>query len=550
MPFENVRSKKIQTSEALDESSSGSEDETTPDTFQEFNLCRPLLKAINELNWATPTKIQLKAIPVALKATDITACAVTGSGKTAAFMIPIIERLSYKSATAQNLSRALIIAPTRELAVQIHQTTTLLTKYLPKITQCLLAGGLDLKSQEASLRNNPDICIATPGRLIDHLYNTPSWSLDAIEILVLDEADRILEENFQEQLDVISKQCSRERQTMMFSATMTNKVRDLERVCLTNPEKIFVNENTDVADNLHMQFVRIRAEEQNIREATVAALVERSFSMHTLVFTKTKHHAHRLNILLSLFDIRSGELHGDMKQKDRLLTLSKFKNSDIDVLVCTDLASRGLDIPAVRHVINYTLPSSHKTYVHRVGRTARAGKSGTAISLVGERDRVLFEKIIKMNKKNPNAKKLENRSIPKEIIDEYLKSINSMASDVDSILEQEQVEKTLNIAESTLDHAETKLKQKSKTATLKRKWMESDTPAKKPQWTSKVVKNREPKGSFGVELADTSRRVVKKLKHDAGIKRKLHAGDKRKHRDAGNKRKPGNLTRKPKPRKK
>merc|ERR1711981_347358 len=272
----------IQQEESEDEELSESEDEETGSiTFRELNLNRALLKALNEIAWSEPSPIQKKVIPVALRGTDITACATTGSGKTGAFMIPIIERLSHKSPSAQQFTRVLVIVPTRELAVQVHATTRLLSKFLTsKISVCLLAGGLDVKSQEAALRNSPDIVIATPGRLIDHVYNTPSWALDAVEILVLDEADRILEDNFQEQLDEITKQCARNRQTMMFSATMTEKVQELQRVCLKDAEKIFINENTDVADNLNQQFVRVREEKQELREAMTVALVRRNFSMH------------------------------------------------------------------------------------------------------------------------------------------------------------------------------------------------------------------------------------------------------------------------------
>merc|ERR1712178_344796 len=305
---------------------------------------------------------------------------------------------------------------------------------------------------------NPDIVIATPGRLIDHIYNAPNWSIYSVEILVLDEADRILEENFEEQLDEISKQCSREKQTLLFSATMTEKVQELQRICLKTPTKIFINENTDVTDNLRQQFVRIRNDSEEVREAIVASLVQRNFSMHTLVFVRTKTHCHRLNILLGLLDIRSGELHGDMKQKDRLDSLRRFKKADIDVLVCTDLASRGLDIPQVENVINYRLPNSYKTYVHRVGRTARAGKSGLSISIVAENDRSLFEKIIKMNKKNNKAEKLENRTIAKEVIDQFVEEISNYQEQIDQVLKDEEYEKSINLAEKDLVKAEKKLK--------------------------------------------------------------------------------------------
>merc|ERR1712071_130536 len=522
--------------EVEEDSDEDVEDEGPGLSFQDFKLCRPLMKAINEVNWTEPTLIQQRAIPTALKGQDITACATTGSGKTAAFMIPIVERLSHKSLVAQQFTRALVIVPTRELAVQVHATTRLLTKYLTKqMSLCLLAGGLDIKSQEAALRHNPDIVVATPGRLIDHIYNTPSWALDAVEVLVLDEADRILEENFEEQLDEISKQCSKERQTMMFSATMTEKVKELQRIC-KNPEKIFINENTDVAGNLRQQFVRVREEKIEIREAMVAALVQRNFSMHSLVFVRTKLHAHRMNILLRLLDLRSAELHGDMKQKDRLNSLREFKNGDVDVLVCTDLASRGLDIPLVENVINLSLPKDYKGYVHRVGRTARAGKSGLAVSLVSENDRTLFEKIIKMNKKNPKALKLENRTVPKETLDEYLENLAVFEDHVKDILAEEEAEKHIQVVEKDIRKAERKLtfdKSKSRGGPEhKRGWFQQHHERsmkdqdkfkffqKNRKKLPKTKDGRHVKGSFGKDLSDTSRKNVKGMRHAAGIKRK------------------------------
>ena len=524
-------------------------------TFHDFNLCRPLLKSINENNWSNPTPIQSKVMPVALTGKDITACAITGSGKTAAYCIPIVERLAHKAMDANQLTRVLIIVPTRELAVQVHATMILLTKYLKnKITVCLAAGGLDVKSQEASLRMNPDIVIATPGRLIDHIYNAPNWSIYSVEILVLDEADRILEENFEEQLDEISKQCSREKQTLLFSATMTEKVKDLERMCLKDPEKIFINENTEVADNLKQQFVRLREDNLQSREAMLVALIKRYFSVNTLVFTKTKAECHRLNIILGLSDLRSGELHGDMKQKDRLDSLRRFKKADIDILVCTDLASRGLDIPQVENVINYRLPNSYKTYVHRVGRTARAGKSGLSISIVAENDRSLFEKIIKMNKKNNKAEKLENRTIAKEVIDQFVDEISNYQEQIDQVLKDEEYEKSINLAEKDLVKAEKKLKKVDdlekitkgkKSMTKKQKIALSREAASKRGWFQKhhqrsykeVDKNqRKPRGgnnnkngkdgknkkggNFEVDLSNTNRKRTKQMRDDIGLKRK------------------------------
>lgn len=210
-----------------------------------MNLSRPLLKAITAMGFKQPTPIQKACIPVGLLGKDICACAATGTGKTAAFALPVLERLIYKPRQAP-VTRVLVLVPTRELGIQVHSVTKQLAQFC-SITTCLAVGGLDVKSQEAALRAAPDILIATPGRLIDHLHNCPSFHLSSIEVLILDEADRMLDEYFEEQMKEIIRMCSHHRQTMLFSATMTDEVKDLASVSLKNPVRIFVNSNTDVA---------------------------------------------------------------------------------------------------------------------------------------------------------------------------------------------------------------------------------------------------------------------------------------------------------------
>ncbi|XP_003490948.1 probable ATP-dependent RNA helicase DDX27 [Bombus impatiens] len=435
-------------------------------TFYQMNLSRPLLKAITAMNFVHPTPIQAATIPVALMGRDICGCAATGTGKTAAYMLPTLERLLYRPLDGPSISRVLVLVPTRELGVQVYQVTKQLSQFTT-IEVGLSVGGLDVKVQEAVLRKNPDIVIATPGRLIDHLRNTPSFSLDSIEVLILDEADRMLDEYFAEQMKYIVKQCSRSRQTILFSATMTEEVKDLAAVSLDKPVKVFVDSNQDVAFNLRQEFIRIRKEREGDREAILAALICRTFHDHVMVFVQTKKQAHRLHILLGLLGIKVGELHGNLTQPQRLENLTKFKNEEIDILLATDVAARGLDISGVKTVINFVMPVTMQHYIHRVGRTARAGRVGVSVSLAGEQERSLVKEIIK-NAKNP----VKNRIILPDIIDKYSKKLQSLETDVNKILEEERNERELAKIENQANRAEKLLKNESNKGT-QRTWFQT-----------------------------------------------------------------------------
>ncbi|XP_006618560.1 probable ATP-dependent RNA helicase DDX27 [Apis dorsata] len=435
-------------------------------TFHQMNLSRPLLKAITSMNFVHPTPIQAATIPVALMGRDICGCAATGTGKTAAYMLPTLERLLYRPLDGPAISRVLVLVPTRELGVQVYQVTKQLSQFTT-IEVGLSVGGLDVKAQEAVLRRSPDIVIATPGRLIDHLKNTPTFSLDSIEVLILDEADRMLDEYFAEQMKYIVKQCSRSRQTILFSATMTEEVKDLAAVSLNKPVKVFIDSNQDVAFNLRQEFIRIRKEREGDREAILAALICRTFHDHVMIFVQTKKQAHRLHILLGLLGIKVGELHGNLTQPQRLENLTKFKNEEIDILLATDVAARGLDISGVKTVINFVMPATMQHYIHRVGRTARAGRVGVSVSLAGEQERSLVKEIIK-NAKNP----VKNRIIPSDIIDKYYKKLQSLEPDVEKILEEERNERELAKIENQANRAEKLLKNESNKS-IQRTWFQT-----------------------------------------------------------------------------
>ena len=420
--------------------------------FSDMSLSRPLLRAVNKLGFSDPTPIQSRAIPVALAGKDICGCAATGSGKTAAFLLPILERLLFKSKEHACI-RVLILSPTRELAIQTHTVGLQLCHFSTSIRLSLVAGGMDLRAQERSVRNRPDILVATPGRLIDLLHNTPSFDLGSLEVLVLDEADRMLEEHFELELKEILRLCPKHRQTLLFSATMTDQVEKLATLSLRKPVRMFVDKNTDVAANLKQEFVRIRPDHEDDREAILFALCKRTFTMRCLVFLPTKQLAHKLHICFSLLGLKAAELHGNLTQVQRVESLESFKRGDVDFLLATDLAARGLDIEDVRTVINYSMPATLQHYIHRVGRTARAGRSGRAVSLVGENGRKVLKEAVKG--KNQTSVK---RVVSGIVIEACRKELDGIVGDVDRVLEEEREEKEMTAGEMEIRKAENLIK--------------------------------------------------------------------------------------------
>ncbi|KAG9014697.1 nucleolar DEAD-box protein required for synthesis of 60S ribosomal subunit [Tulasnella sp. JGI-2019a] len=452
---------------------------TTGQSFLSMNLSRPILRAIQAANFTEPTPIQKKAIPVGLQGLDVLGSAVTGSGKTAAFMVPILERLMYKDKTGNAEIRVLVLTPTRELAAQCAEVGKQLAKFID-VTFALIVGGLPLKTQEATLRARPDIVIATPGRLIDHLHNAPSFNLSAIDILVLDEADRMLSDGFADELKEIIDACPKSRQTMLFSATMTDDVDSLVRLSMNRPVRLFVDPKKTVARALTQEFVRVRKEDD--RMAILAAICKRTARNRAIVFFRSKLLCHQMKVVFGLLGWRAAELHGNLKQEVRLDSLRQFREGEVDYLLCTDVASRGLDIKGVETVINYDMPNQIELYLHRVGRTARASSKGRSISLVGEPDRKMLKAVIKRS----DADKVKHRVIPPDSLKTISEQLKTLKPEVAEVLQEEQEEKAIQAGEMKLSKMQNLAEHKDEILSRpRREWFQSSQEKKGNQALSR-----------------------------------------------------------------
>jgi len=462
------KSAALQKVKALKEMEQAKNDPQKIFSFAELNLSAPLLRATKALQFTKPTPIQAKAIPHALAGRDICGSAATGSGKTAAFVLPVLDRLQFRPKNIR-ATRVLIITPTRELTQQVQSMIEALARFTD-VTSISVVGGLSMEAQAAELRGRPDIVVATPGRIIDHVLNTKSVDLDDVEILILDEADRLLELGFIEAVTQIVHFCPRKRQTLLFSATMTASVEQLAGLSLRNPVRVETDPLYDMAMRLVQEFVRIKPNREDDREAMLFALCTRTFKSKVIIFFQKKSHAHRAGILFGLSHLRACELHGNMSQRQRLESLEKFRDGETDFLLCTDVASRGLDIKGIETVINYEMPQDLSTYVHRVGRTARAGRGGRAITLTSEKRRKLTKEVLKRSQQNVKA-----RTIPDSVVQALKDRIADYQEEVEDVLRQERVEKELRIAEIVAERASKLIKNRNKPQTEpKRIWYQSE----------------------------------------------------------------------------
>lgn len=369
--------------------------------FKELEIIDPIVRATTEAGYVTPTEIQSKAIPQILKGKDVLACAQTGTGKTAAFAIPILQNLHNRKLN-NNAIKVLILAPTRELALQIDENFKTYSKFL-NARSLAIYGGVKQEKQVNRIKNGIDILIATPGRLLD-LMQQGLAHIDQVKTVVLDEADHMLDMGFINDVKKILAKLPKERQTLFFSATMPPAIRQFANQILNQPIEISVTPVSSTAEKVE-QFVYFV--EKNDKTGLLIKLLKGEALPRSLVFTRTKHGADKLAKQLSKTGIYAAAIHGNKSQNNRIKTLQDFKSNRIKVLVATDVASRGIDIDELPQVVNFELPNVPETYVHRIGRTGRAGKGGIAISFCDAEQKVELKDIQKLIGFQIPVKKLE-----------------------------------------------------------------------------------------------------------------------------------------------
>jgi ATP-dependent RNA helicase RhlE len=375
-------------------------------TFQSLNLAAPLMQALDKLGYQQPTPVQLQAIPQVLAGHDLMAGAQTGTGKTAAFSLPILQLLlphaNTSASPARHPIRALVLAPTRELAIQVEESIRQYAEFTG-LRSTVVFGGVDIKTQTPTLMRGVEVLVATPGRLLDHVEQR-TLQLNQVQLLVLDEADRMLDMGFMPDLKRILQLLPKQRQNLMFSATFSDEIKKLSEAFLRDPKLIEVARSNATSDNVS-QHVYMVATEQ--KQTQLLDLLREHQDKQAIVFTKTKISASRLSRFLEREGLAADAIHGDKSQQERMQALDKFKRGEMTVLVATDVAARGLDIDQLPLVINFEIPTSPEDYVHRIGRTGRAGASGIALSLVAPEE----EKYLK------EIQALIKRDLPKTQVD-------------------------------------------------------------------------------------------------------------------------------------
>ena len=372
-------------------------------TFETLGLSEELLRAVRATGYTTPTPIQAQAIPAILNGTDIMAAAQTGTGKTAGFTLPLLQRLSRNPAAKSNRARALVLTPTRELAAQIHDSVLTYGQYL-QMRSTVVFGGVKINPQMMKLRRGVDILVATPGRLLD-LYQQNAIRFNDIEILVLDEADRMLDMGFIHDIKKIMALLPNQRQNLMFSATFSNEIRLLAKTITNNPIEIDVAPRNSTVESISQ---KVHPVDKSRKTELLSHLIRTENWHQALVFSRTKHGADKLVKRLIRDKIHAAAIHGNKSQPQRTKALAGFKQNKIQILVATDIAARGIDIDQLSHVVNFDLPNVPEDYIHRIGRTGRAGASGHAISLVSADEIKQLRDIERLIKNKIEREEIEN----------------------------------------------------------------------------------------------------------------------------------------------
>lgn len=377
--------------------------EIEPESFTEIGVIQTIQDACDAMGFKKPSPIQAQSIPYALEGRDIIGLAQTGSGKTAAFAIPVLQALWKAPATLF----ACVLAPTRELAYQISEQFEALGSGMG-LRCAVIVGGMDMMSQSLALSKKPHVVVATPGRLMDHLEHTKGFSLRTLQYLILDEADRLLDMDFEVAINKILTVIPKNRHTYLFSATMTSKVDKLQRASLSNPVRVAVSSKYDTVATLLQYYMFIPLKH---KDTYLVYLVNEMAGNSIIIFTRTRQDTERTALILRALGFSAVPLHGQISQTARLGSLNKFKAGTRSILVATDVVARGLDIPSVDLVINYDIPTDSKAYIHRVGRTARAGRSGKSISLVTQYDVDLYQRIESVLQRRLDEYKVDKEAV-------------------------------------------------------------------------------------------------------------------------------------------
>jgi ATP-dependent RNA helicase RhlE len=363
-------------------------------SFSSLGLAETIVRAITEHGYTTPTPIQTQAIPAVLQGGDLLAGAQTGTGKTAGFTLPILQRLIASPKQGRKVIRVLVLTPTRELAAQVEESVRTYGKYTP-LKSMVMFGGVGINPQIAALRQGVDILVATPGRLLDH-HQQRTIDLSHVEILVLDEADRMLDMGFIHDIKKVLAILPKQRQNLLFSATFSDDIKKLADGLLNNPALIEVTRRNSTVDLVAQ---KVHPVDRDKKRELLTHLIKQQNWHQVLVFTRTKHGANRLAEQLGKADITALAIHGNKSQSARTKALAEFKSGELQVLVATDIAARGIDIDQLPHVVNFEIPNVPEDYVHRIGRTGRAGATGEAISLVCVDEKKLFADIERLIKR-------------------------------------------------------------------------------------------------------------------------------------------------------